>query len=55
MKATKEQRDKLYHAIYNTIVETRKELDLPPPKDQVLAQTINKIWDKQKKILGDKK
>lgn len=56
MKISNKVREKLYDAIFVTIVEFRVKSKFDAKTDVELAQLINKIWDKQKVVLKlDKK
>jgi len=52
MRMSAKRREKLYHAIHDTIVDLRVELKLSPKDDVKLAQIEHYIWYRQKQILG---
>ena len=52
MRMSSKRRQELYGAIRDSIMDIRIELKLMPNQDHSLAQVENKIWAKQKKVLG---
>ena len=52
MKISQKTQRQLYSAIFCPIVDLRVKLKLDAKTDTELAQLINKIWDKQKVVLG---
>jgi hypothetical protein len=54
MRISQKKRQQLYNAIYDSIMDTRIILqkDKSYFGDYEIAQTVGKIWDKQKAILG---
>lgn len=52
MNLSRRKRQMLYSAIHDEIVNARIKLNLPAADDWVLAQAIEKIWKKQRNVLG---
>lgn len=49
---SKKNREALYRAIHEEIVDVRIKLKLSPKDDYTLAQVESAIWAKQKVVLG---